>query len=358
MKKTMLSILAVLLLFFLAGCGASANSGAAPDGTGAANGSANLAASPANQPEAYVITLGHSTTEQSSNQFGSLKFKEYVEEKSGGRITVQIYPNAQLGADREMLEGVQTGQITMMNTGNVAHANFVKEISVLDCPFAFEDNLEARAIFAEPNFLAALSQRYEANGFKFLGMTDQGFRTLTANKAVHIPNDIKGMKIRTVENKYQMAIWKYLGANPTPLAFNELYTALQQGAVDAQENPIELIYTQKFYEQQKYVISTNHIFQATLWVMNLDFFNNLPVELQKIVTESMALAAQETNEYNDENVAGFKQVISDYGAQFIELTTEELTQFKEMAKGVWDMVEADYPEMYAIFASSLEAIKQ
>src|SRR5665647_482811 len=297
----------------------------------------------------YLITLAHSTTEESSNNHGSLKFKEFVEEKSNGRIKVQVYPNAQLGADRELLEGVQTGQITMMCTGNVAHVNFVPEVAVLDSPFAFKDNLQARAVFEEPDFREALTKAYEEKGFRFLGMSDQGFRTLTANKPVYSTEDVKGLTIRTVENKYQMAIWDAIGANPTPLAFSELYTALQQGAVDAQENPIELIYTQKFYEQQKYIISTNHIFQATLWVMNNEFYNNLPEELKTVVDEGIKYATDSANAYNDSNIGKFKKIIEDYGCIFIDLTEEQLSQFKEASASVWDLVENDYPEMSKVF---------
>lgn len=188
----------------------------------------------------YKIVISHPTAEKTSIDEGAKKFKELVEQKTNGKIKVEVYPNAQLGADREAIEGVQVGNITMTICSTAPQANFVKSLALFDTPFVFESKDVARKVF-DGSFKEVIGKEYEKAGFKLLGFSDQGFRELTLNKPVQTPDDLKGIKIRTMENPYHMAVWKALGANPTPIAFNEVYTALQQKTVDGQENPYELI---------------------------------------------------------------------------------------------------------------------
>ena len=344
MKKKLYALLSlVVVIGILAGCGGGGTSDE-PSGGGSTSG------------ETYVITLTHATAETTSLHAGSEAFKEYVEEHSDGRILVNIYPNAQLGSDRETIEGVQTGEITMMSSSNAVQVNFVPDAVIFDMPFCFSDSETARATMADEAFTEAISAAYAAAGFHYMGVSDQGFRTLTANKEIRTPADCQGLTIRTMENKYHMATWEAIGANPTPLAFNELYTALQQGTVDAQENPIELICSQKFYEQQDYVISTNHILQSIVWIMNEDFYQSLPDDLKTVVDEASAYAVQAANEFQDENLAINTQTIKDYGVEFIELTPEEIAAFEDATSSIGDMIQADCSaEVYDAFTAAVEA---
>ncbi len=307
----------------------------------------------------FLITLAHATAETTSIQAGSLKFKEYVEKESGGRIKVNIYPNAQLGGDRETIEGTQAGQITMMASSNAVQVNFVPSAVIFDLPFIYPDIETARKVLSDEAFTKAIAAQYAKGGLHYVGASDQGFRTLTANKEVHLPADMNGVTLRTMENKYHMALWRDIGANPTPLAFNELYTALQQGTADGQENPIELIHSQKFYEQQKYVVYTNHILQTIVWIMNEGFYTSLPEDMKAIVDEGSKLAIGYANQFQDENVAGYIKTIGDYGVNFIELTPEERQAFADAAKPVWEMVEKDCnPEVYSAYMTAVKAAEE
>ena len=213
-------------------------------------GCSNTSAS-TNEMETYTIIAAHSTAETTSFNEIFQYFKTEIEAKSEGRIKVEIYPSAQLGADRELIEGVQLGDVTMSLHSTAPAVNFVDDVAVFDIPFLFPDKETARAtMHVDSPFFEQLAQSQEEKGFKLLGLHDQGFRQLTTNGVkVESPSDLKGVRLRTMENPYHMETWRTLGANPTPLPFNEVYTALQQGTVDGQENPFELIISQRFYEQ-------------------------------------------------------------------------------------------------------------
>ncbi|WMJ78341.1 MULTISPECIES: TRAP transporter substrate-binding protein [unclassified Sedimentibacter] len=339
MKKFLaITISVVLLLGLLNGCSESSNSAVSND----------------TSDGTYTITLAHSTTEVTSFQRFATSFKEYAETNSGGKITVNIYPNAQLGGDREIIEGTQTGSITLIGSSAAPQVNFVPSAVINDLPFVFTDKEQARKVLSDLEYAAAISAEYEKAGFKYLGSSDQGFRALTSNKEVHAPADVQGMTLRTMENKYHMEVWKQIGANPTPLPFNELYTALQQGTVDAQENPIELIYSQKFYEQQDYIITTNHIYQPVSWIMNKAFYDSLPDDLKAVVDEGANKAIIEANKYQDDNLEKFRKEMEDYGVTVVELTPEELSAFSEKAKSAQEMIQADCePAVYDAFMKAL-----
>jgi tripartite ATP-independent transporter DctP family solute receptor len=303
----------------------------------------------------YKIVISHPTAEKTSIDEGAKKFKELVEQKTNGKIKVEVYPNAQLGADREAIEGVQVGNITMTICSTAPQANFVKSLALFDTPFVFESKDVARKVF-DGSFKEVIGKEYEKAGFKLLGFSDQGFRELTLNKPVQTPDDLKGIKIRTMENPYHMAVWKSLGANPTPIAFNEVYTALQQKTVDGQENPYELIFSQKFYEQQKYIINTNHIFQTIGWIMNKQFYDSLPDDLKKIVDESAQEAILYARQYQDNNEKNYVEQMTNAGVTVLDLTPENYKLFQDKAMGVYDMIrKAVGNEVYDAF---LEAVKK
>ncbi|MDO5022090.1 MAG: TRAP transporter substrate-binding protein [Eubacteriales bacterium] len=359
MKKFLVVIALLLTMSLLTACG-----GKKPEPTAApaAKETVTEKTTEAEKPAAevkqgeFVITMSHATADTTSLHAGSVKFKEYVEKESGGRIKVNIYPNAQLGGDRETIEGTQAGQITMMSSSNAVQVNFVPSAVIFDIPFIYPNLEFARKVLADEAFIKAISAEYEKNGLRYVGTSDQGFRTLTTNKEVRTPADMSGITLRTMENKYHMALWRNIGANPTPLPFNELYTALQQGTADGQENPVELIYSQKFFEQQKYVVYTNHILQTIVWIMNNEFYTNLPDDMKAVVDEGSKVALAYANEFQDNNVASYTKTIEDYGVKFVELTEEERLAFAEEAKPVWDMVEKDCdPGVYSAYMNAVKA---
>lgn len=172
---------------------------------------------------------------------------------------------------------------------------------------------------------------------------------MTANREIHTPADMSGLKIRVMENNIQLATWKALGANPTPMAFNEVFTALQQGTIDAQENPVELIYDNKLNEVQSYLIMTKHMYNPLVLAMNLEKFNSLPDEFQQIVLD----AAREATEYERTTAPQYEQqaldaIAKDATTQIIELTPEETAQFQQAVQSVNDIVrnEMEHPELF------------
>ena len=343
MKKLKVSVglLAMLaMLFSFTACGGSETQKADTD-------------SP--KEEAQTITFAHVSAETTSTHAGAMKFKEYVEENSNGLLKVDVFPNGQLGADRELIENAQNGSLTAMVSSPAPQVNFVQSATIFDAPFVF-DNLEhARAVLDDADFIGALNKEYENAGFHYFGASGQGFRTLTSNVKVTSMADLKGLSIRTMENKFHMKAWTLLGANPTPLTFNELYTALQQGTVAAQENPIELVYSQKFYEQQKYIMDTNHILQSNTWIINKDFYEGLSDELKAVVDEAARLAIETANQVNDEKYQGYVDEITAYGCEFVEIPKNEISKFKETVKPVYeDIKEATAPDVYDTFFSAVE----
>ncbi|MBQ6672439.1 MAG: TRAP transporter substrate-binding protein, partial [Spirochaetales bacterium] len=252
------------------------------------------------------------------------------------------------------VEAVQMGQQTMVasSLGNVS--NFLPELSAMDLPFAFSDRASVEALFEDEEFYQYLKDELATVNFYLAGVTFQGFRTLSSNIKVESLADMKGLKIRVMENPTPIALWNALGANPTPIAYAELYTALQQGVVDAQENPISLDYSAKFYEQQKYIVNTNHQAQIILWLADLNWYNSLPDEYKAVFDEGCKkLVAYHNGECDAEEVK-FLQEFQDYGCEYIELSDEARDEIRETAMTIWPMLQESAPDFYAHYVAALE----
>ncbi len=347
-KKVLSLLLGVALVTSLVGCSSKEGTGT----TGTSGAATNSSAEP------LTITFAHSSAEATSTNQAALKFKEYVEANSNGQLLVNVYPNAQLGGDRELVENTQNGTVTAMISSPAPQVSFVPAATIFDTPFVFSDLKQGRAVLQDADFTKAIGAEYQKAGFHYLGASGQGFRTLTSNKKVTTMADLKGLTIRTMENKYHLKAWQLLGANPTPLAFNELYTALQQGTVDAQENPVELVVSQKFYEQQKYIMNTNHILQTNTVIMNEAFYDGLSDELKAVVDEAGKQAVDTANKVNDEKFEANKKVITDFGDEFVEISSEEIAKFAEAAKPVYEDIKAGTtPAVYDSYFAAIEKNK-
>ncbi|HPL19030.1 MAG TPA: TRAP transporter substrate-binding protein [Spirochaetota bacterium] len=274
--------------------------------------------------------------------------KEYfvkpIEEGSQGRIKVELYPNAQLGGDREISEGVQMGTIQMAIPASAPLAGFDKRVQVLELPYLF--TTKKAAFEAADGILGEKLNSYlAAKGMLILGFQENGFRHVTNNRGpVKAPADLKGIKIRTMENPIHLAFFKAVGANPTPMSWGELYTALQQGTVDAQENPYAMIVDGKFYEVQKYVSETGHVFSFEVLIANKKFMDNLPADLNALVVKSAREATLKQREYMDEEEAAFKEEVIQGGMTANSLTPEEKQPFVDAAEKVYPMFEKDFGE--------------
>ena len=269
-------------------------------------------------------------------------------------MLVEIYPNQQLGGDREYTEATQIGNVQIASPSGSPLASFCKEFYVLDIPFLFKDKETAyRVLDGEAG--QALLKALEKSNLKGLGFFDNGFRNLTNSKVpVRKPEDLKGLKIRTMENDVHLAAWKMLGSNPTPMAWGEVFTALQQKTIDGQENPFETIYTNKLYEVQKYATETNHIFTPYVAFINKDFYEQLPIEYQQIIDDAIKVAIDYQRE-EAKKLDTEAQTSMDGKIEIIRLTDEELQAFKDKTAPVLDMVKEKAGE--EIVNKFMEAVK-
>ncbi len=215
-----------------------------------------------------------------------LDFKAFVEENTGGNVQVTLHINAALGGDRQATEAMQLGTVECGIIGSSTLATFAPRFNIFDLPFAFKDFETAYKLIDGP-----LSEKLEPDlkpqGLRIIGWGVNGFRNVSNNKQpIRTPADMSGMKIRCMENPIHIAIFKALGANPTPMSFAELYTALAQKTVDGQDNPVVLTYSSKFYEVQKFYSLTGHIFAVAPLVVSESFFQSLPKEYQEVVLEA------------------------------------------------------------------------
>lgn len=240
-----------------------------------------------------VIRLSHGMPEalDSGQHAWALVFKEAVESGSGGRIEVRILGNNAAGNERQQLERVQNGINQMLLVSEITQPFFFKPALVLGMPFLFSSSQVAWQVLDGP-----FGQRYaeefrKASGVRVLGHIESGFRSFFNSKQViKSPDDMKGMKIRTGENAVHMAMVRGLGANPTPVSWTEVYTALQQKLVDGMENPPGLFFSMKFYEQQKFLTLNRHLYSVHTAMVNEKFFQGLPTEQRQLVTQSAHLA--------------------------------------------------------------------
>jgi tripartite ATP-independent transporter DctP family solute receptor len=238
----------------------------------------------AQAPMKISISIG-----QNSHQgVGIDVFAREVEKRTNGRYKVQTFYSGSLGGERESIEAVQLGtqELTLTSTGPVP--NFVPAARILDIPFLFRDKAHAHAVLDGPIGQEMLKE-FEPKGFKALGWAENGVRHMTNSKrAVNAPDDLKGLKMRTMENPVHVAAYKGFGIITTPMAFPEVFTALQQGTVDGQENPLSVIMAAKFDQVQKHLSLTGHVYSPAIWLMNKAAFDKLTPADQKAFIEAAA----------------------------------------------------------------------
>lgn len=235
--------------------------------------------------EPIIIKFGHAGSLTDPIQTGVLKFKELVEERSQGRVIVEVYPAAQLGSERELQEATQLGHITMCGSGMWGLLD--ARLDVLTLPVLWRDWDHVNKVMWGPVGKELLSLG-EAKGLKSVGWIHTGWRHITNNKhPIFVPADMKGMKIRVPEIRVLMDTMRAFGARPTPIPFGELYSALQQGVAEAEENPLKNIYHHKFYEVQKYLSLIGYVYNGNLWWANLEWWNSLPPDIQEIIMETI-----------------------------------------------------------------------
>lgn len=245
---------------------------------------------------AHVFTLGLVGTLQSPEGEGLQAMAKYIAAKSHGQIEIKLSPSGALGGEREMLEGVQLGTVDLEFVATAVIGNFDPGIQILDTPFLYDDLEQAEAVLTGP-IGDKLMKPFPSKGFIGLSLGGNGFRELTNNKvSVREPADVKGLKLRTMENPIYVDVWKTLGALPTPMSVTEVYSALQQGVVDGQENPVGAIINNRFDEVQKHISMLNYAFNSAAIVMSPAAWQALSPADQKIMVEGAKLGMKKTFE--------------------------------------------------------------
>ena len=250
-----------------------------------------------------VLKIGYATTKESHYGVGSTVFCDEIEKGTQGRYKCQHFPNSALGGEREQIEAVQLGTQDLVNTSTGPVGNFVPEVKIVDIPFLFRDYDHARKVMDGPIGQDILS-KFPAKNIIALAWTENGFRHMTNSKRDIVkPSDAAGLKMRTMENKVHMDGYRTFGILPTPMAFPELFGALQQGTVDGQENPIPVILSSKFAQVQKHLSLTGHVYSPALLLMSPRVYNRLSDADKKVFKDAAvkAGAAQRKKVNEDEN---------------------------------------------------------
>jgi tripartite ATP-independent transporter DctP family solute receptor len=315
---------------------------------------ASLAACGAKAPAAEgpkteaPVKLVFSNVTSVSGKVAGEKFKEVVEKESNGTITVDLFPDNQLGDDRVVIETTQFGDIDIAVSSTSPIASMYADFYLFDAPFLFLDKAAAyKGLDGEVG--QKILDGMSAKGLKGLAFWENGFRNFTNNDIpVSKPADVAKMKIRTMENEVHIAAWKAFGANPTPMAFTELFTALQQKTVNGQENPLGIIDANKFQEVQQYVSLTQHVYTPYIVTMNLEKYNSLSdkqkAAIDKAAEESTKLQREKSQEFETTILKNF----ATQGVKVIELTQEEKEAFQKIVTDakVFDLVrqKMDNPE--------------
>ena len=265
------------------------------------------------------LKLGIPNTLASHFGVAATTFADEVKKTSAGKFNVEIFPSGALGGEREMVEGAQLGTVDLVIVSSGPVGNFVPETFVFDIPFLFRDYDHARNVLDGPIGQEILA-KFPAKGLVALAWGENGFRHLTNNKrAITTPDDLKGLKLRTMENPVHLTAFRTFGALPTPMSFPELFGALQQGTVDGQENPIPVIVASKFGQVQKYLTMTGHIYSPALFIVSPQFFNALGAADKKIFADAAQKAAVAMRKRVNEVEAGG---VNDLRAQGVAVVAE------------------------------------
>ena len=288
--------------------------------------------------QTYAWVLATASTEDTVTGIFANRFAELVEELSDGEMRVQVYHNSTLGGDTELIESVMCGDIPFVIQNTAPQVSYLPRLCLFDLPMVFDDIEELREVLDNEEFIEKINDIYNEKDLRLLAMGDQDFRVMTSNVYVDSMDDFSGIKIRTMENNYHMAFWTAIGASPTPMAFSELYVGLEQHTVDAQENPYEVIVSNKFYEVQDYVIQTNHLPHLLSLITNEEFYQSLTEEQQAIIDQAAEEALVYSREQVDERSADRIASIEASGTEIVALSDELRQEMKEASADLYERI--------------------
>lgn len=295
-------------------------------------------------PDNITIVLGHGGTVSDSNHLHqySMKFKEELERLSEGKVSVEIHGGGALGGERDLVEGVQLGTLDMTIISSGPLGNFVPESNVLDFPFLFRSFEHADKVVT-----GEIGQKIDAAleniGIQPISWASNGYRhMLNSVRPIRHPDDLKGLKMRTMENKIHIDSFQALGTDPTPMSSTELFTALQQGVVDGMESPLTWVIPSRFHEVQPYMSLSFHFYSPSPVLMNKATFDGFPQEIQDAVLEAGELAKQHQITFMEEIEAVLIQEAVDYGTQIVRPEDFDTEAFVAASEPVYEAYEDEY----------------
>jgi tripartite ATP-independent transporter DctP family solute receptor len=281
----------------------------------------------------FTIRVGHTLAPTHPYHLGMLHFKELVEKKSGGKIEVDVFHSSQLGSERDLIEGLQLGTVQMTVISTAPLSGFTSDFLVFDLPFIFSSVKAARDC-VDSEIGQKMLEQLGSQGIAGLCFFENGFRNITnSRRPIATPADLDGIKIRTMENPIHMATFRVMKADPTPMAFGELFTALQQKTIDAQENPLAIVDTSKFYEVQDYLSLTEHFYSPAPVLAGKAFFDSLPAELQTAVKECLVESRAYQRQLLDEMNA---KLVKELGEKGMKINEVDKKPFIEAVQPVYE----------------------
>lgn len=320
MKRLLTILLCAGLTLGMTGCGGTASDTATP---------------PETAGEGTTVTLRASSSTAPSHPYnlGLEKFAELVDQRTGGAVKIEIFPNAQLGDERANIEDLQMGTLDIAVTSTGPLGNFLEDYLILDLPYLFSGYDHAHAVL-DGEIGQGLMEELGSLNIVGGAFWENGFRQMTNSKRpISTPADCAGLKLRCMENQAHMAAFSALDMDPTPMAWSEVFTALQQGTIDGQENPIAVIYSNAIYETQPYLAITNHVYSAALILFSEAAMDKLTAEQQEILlTAAREVAAYERSQCED----GEAEQIAEMQEAGCQVTYPDISAFQEALSGVYD----------------------
>jgi len=340
LKRTLALLMATMMVLSLAACGGKTK--------GTDSGKSDTPVETVNKDDGKVYTLQMSSTVNEDHLVTKTDryFIQRVEELSGGRLKIDFYPNNQLGDPRSMLEATTMGNNDICDVGLPQYSNFTNALKFFSLPFLWETRDAAYAFLSTDTGEAIRKQVEEEAGVHILGFTDDGFFDFTSNKKMLTPADVKGFKIRCQESDVLLQTWTDLGASPLPMSFSEVYTALQQGAIDGQMNGYITNYNSGYYEVQKYIHKVGLLFDVMVVGISADSYYALPEDLQAVLDQ----AGEDMQKWSIQAAREENQRCADAwvekGAEIIDMTDPETQAlWKEATQPTYNWFRESFPEV-------------
>ncbi len=291
------------------------------------------------QAAPIVLKIGHGAAQGNHMTKAWEYFKQQIEKESKNGIQVQLFPAGQMGGDRELIEFVQSGTLDISSPTASVLAGWDKAFAASETPYLFSHREQAQQVL-QGEFGQFLFTRLEPMGLMGIGWLENGWRQLSnAKRPIYTPDDLRGLKIRTMQVDAHILAFKTLGANPTPMAFGEVYSALQQGVIDGQENVLSNAMSSRVYEVNRYFSLTQHVYSAYIVLMNPDKYASLSTEQQQLLSKILAQTVDYQNQLIREEESSYVALLTEKGAEVNVLTPEQKQLFMDKLKPIMPQLE-------------------